>query len=155
MERRDPRSKWGAVTLHITFDRGGRIASAWIEELDRHVRSQPRKLDTVLKWISESVPLEYRDAGNCANCGERIRETIGTGYSIFSHPEHGNHTVCDWRPDMEPTDRVATPIGGLDALSEAIADRTGGKRLGEMTGDEIAAAFAAGPIMFQAGKAVV
>lgn len=152
MERRDPRGEWGAVTLHIAFDRGGRIASAWIEELDRHVRNQPKKLDTILQWISEAVPLRHYAAGRCANCRERIELTIGTDYHVYAHPDHGNHTVCDWRPDMEPTDRVATPTSGLDVLSEAIADRTGGKLLGEMTGDEIAAAFADGPIMLKAGK---
>lgn len=54
--------------------------------------------------------VEYREAGQCANCGERIRESIGTGFRVFDHPDHGNHTVCDWRVNMEPTDRVATPI---------------------------------------------
>lgn len=112
MQRRDPRSHTGAVTLHIEFNRGGRIAGAWIAELDRHVRRQPRKRDTVLKWISESVPVQHRDAGRCANCGQRIRETIGTNFRVFDHPDHGNHTVCDWHPRMNPTDRVATPMAG-------------------------------------------
>ncbi len=154
MERRDPRSETGAVTLHIQFNRGGRIASAWIGELDRQVRNQPRKLDTILRWIAESAPVEYRDAGECANCGERIRETIGTNFRVFCHPDHGNHTVCDWHPDMESTDRVATPMTGLGILSGAIADRTGGRLRGEMNLDEIAAAFAGGPIHFRGGEVV-
>ncbi|MCX8559031.1 hypothetical protein OS121_28730 [Mycolicibacterium mucogenicum] len=55
-ERRDPRSEVGAVTLHVEFNRAGHIAGAWIEELDRHIRSQPKKLNTILEWICEAVP---------------------------------------------------------------------------------------------------
>lgn len=43
---------------------------------------------------------------------------------------------------------------GLDKLSDAIAARTGGKLLGEMTSEELAAAFSTGPIMFRNGEAV-
>ena len=42
----------------------------------------------------------------------------------------------------------------FDALDAAIAERTGGKKLGEMTGAEIASAFADGPIMFRNGQVV-
>ena len=41
-----------------------------------------------------------------------------------------------------------------DALDSAIANRTGGRKLGEMTGEEIRAAFADGPIMFRDGQEV-
>lgn len=41
-----------------------------------------------------------------------------------------------------------------DALDAAIAERTGGKKLGEMTGEEIRTAFADGPIMFRNGQVV-
>lgn len=43
---------------------------------------------------------------------------------------------------------------GLDKLSDAIAERTDGKMLGEMTSEELAAAFSTGPIMFRNGEAV-
>lgn len=39
-----------------------------------------------------------------------------------------------------------------DDLNDAIGQRTGGRLLGEMTGEEIAAAFASGPIMIRDGK---
>ncbi len=45
----------------------------------------------------------------CQNCGEPITEQRGEGYSVWSHPTHGMHTVCDWREGMAPTTRVATP----------------------------------------------
>lgn len=59
LERRDPRSEVGAVTLHVEFNRAGHIAGAWIEELDRNIRSQPKKLNTILQWISEAVPVKH------------------------------------------------------------------------------------------------
>jgi len=154
MERRDPRSEVGAVTLHVEFNRGGHIAGAWIDELDRNIRSQPKKLNTILQWISEAVPVKHYDAGRCANCRERIELTIGTDFRVFAHPDHGNHTVCDWHPGMQPTDRVATPMSGFAVLDEALLERTGGKRLGEMTREEIAAAFAAGPIHLRGDEVV-
>lgn len=43
---------------------------------------------------------------------------------------------------------------GLDKLSDAIAERTDGKLLGEMTSEELATAFSTGPIMFRNGEAV-
>lgn len=43
---------------------------------------------------------------------------------------------------------------GLDKLSDAIAARTGGKLLGEMTSEELGATFSTGPIMFRNGGAV-
>lgn len=49
--------------------------------------------------------------------------------------------------------QVQRPVE-LDRLDAAIADRTGGKRLGEMTGDEFREAFASGPIHFRNGEAV-
>lgn len=153
-ERRDPRSETGAVLLHVEFNRGGNIASAWIDARRTVGTRDANKLETIRRWMTESVPLEHHDAGLCANCGERIRLTIGSTFRIYDHPEHGNHTVCDWRPGMEPTGRVATPIGSLEPLTKAIADRTDGRRLGEMTGDEIAAAFASGPIHFRNGEVV-
>lgn len=58
MERHDPRSEVGAVALHVEFNRGGYIAGAWIEELDRNIRSQPKMLNTILQWISEAVPVK-------------------------------------------------------------------------------------------------
>ena len=151
MQRRDPRSEVGAVTLHIEFNRGGHIAAAWIEELDRQVRSQPKKLNTILQWISEAVPVKHYNAGRCANCRERIELTVGTDFHVYAHPDHDNHTVCDWHPDMPPTDRVATPMSGFAELDDAISERTGGKLLGEMTTEELRAAFAVGPIMFRNG----
>jgi hypothetical protein len=51
-----------------------------------------------------------RLAGPCANCGGRIIETTGPGFRVYAHLDHGLHTVCDWRADMQPTDRVATPM---------------------------------------------
>lgn len=42
----------------------------------------------------------------------------------------------------------------LDRLDAAIATRTGGKRLGEMTGDELREAFSSGPIHFRNGEVV-
>lgn len=154
MERRDPRSESGAVTLHVEFNRAGHIAGAWIEELDRNIRRQPKKLNTILQWISEAVPVKHYDAGRCANCRERIELTIGTGFQVYVHPDHGNHTVCDWEPGMQPTDRVATPMSGFDTLNEAIAERTGGKLLGEMATDELRAAFSSGPIHIRHGEVV-
>lgn len=53
------------------------------------------------------------------------------------------------------TTHVATKReSGLDKLSDAIAERTDGKMLGEMTSEELAAAFSTGPIMFRNGEAV-
>lgn len=150
-ERRDPRSETGAVLLHVEFNRGGNIASAWIDARRTAGTRDANKLETIRRWMTESVPLEHHDAGLCANCGERIRLTIGSTFHVYDHPENGNHTVCNWRPGMEPTDRVATPMGSLESLAKEIADLTGGKLLGEMTIEEIRAAFAGGPIMFRNG----
>lgn len=65
--------------------------------------------DEAVRWGLTAPEVQYREAGDCANCEERIRETIGPGFRIFYHPDHDNHTVCDWHLGMEPTDRVATP----------------------------------------------
>lgn len=45
----------------------------------------------------------------CANCGQRITRHSGADHATWAHPDHDMHTVCDWTPDMAPTDRVATP----------------------------------------------
>jgi hypothetical protein len=42
----------------------------------------------------------------CSNCGQSIQlDSTGT---VWHHANR--HTVCDWRQEMEPTDRVATPV---------------------------------------------
>ncbi|UHJ58637.1 hypothetical protein LT337_32840 (plasmid) [Mycolicibacterium fortuitum] len=57
--------------------------------------------------------------------------------------------------DTSMTTKAATKReSGLDKLSDAIAERTDGKPLGEMTSEELAAAFSTGPIMFRNGEAV-
>ncbi len=44
---------------------------------------------------------------------------------------------------------------GLEALTTAILNRTGGKLLGELTAEELRAAFSGGgPIIFRDGEAV-
>jgi hypothetical protein len=47
----------------------------------------------------------------CVNCGEPIRHTPIPGFpdGVWDHHTHDNHTVCNWREDMEPTCVVATP----------------------------------------------
>ncbi|WP_165614655.1 hypothetical protein [Mycobacteroides chelonae] len=42
----------------------------------------------------------------------------------------------------------------LDRLTEEIRRHTGGKLLGEMTAEELRAAFADGPIQFRGGEVV-
>lgn len=51
----------------------------------------------------------------CINCGQSITATFTAddGYIVWAH--ENKHTVCDWREDMEPTSRVATPIEVLRA----------------------------------------
>ncbi|SHU98551.1 hypothetical protein [Mycobacteroides abscessus] len=51
---------------------------------------------------------------------------------------------------------MTTPIAfaTLDTLTEEVRRRTGGKLLGEMTAEELRAAFADGPIQFRGGKVV-
>jgi hypothetical protein len=53
------------------------------------------------------------DAHRCANCGKPIRRTAIEGGDVWDHWTEGHHTVCDWTPDMDPTDRVATPVGAM------------------------------------------
>lgn len=52
------------------------------------------------------------------------------------------------------TTKATKRESGLDKLSDAIAERTDGKTLGEMTSEELATAFSTGPIMFRNGEAV-
>lgn len=60
--------------------------------------------------IDDDEPLE---TAVCVNCGEPIDCTKhwhdGQWIKAWRHPTHGNHTVCNWREDMAPTKRVATP----------------------------------------------
>lgn len=58
--------------------------------------------------------------------------------------EDPNYTIRRW--DMAKT--------GLEALTAAILNRTGGKLLGELTAEELRAAFSGGPIIFRDGEAV-
>lgn len=58
---------------------------------------------------------------------------------------HARNNAPHLAPDLE---------SGLDNLSAAISERTGGKLLGEMTSEEFAVAFSAGPIMFRNGEVV-
>lgn len=51
-------------------------------------------------------------------------------------------------------DAEKKPANDLDKLTLPIAERTGGKLLGEMTADELMAAFSAGPIQFRDGEVV-
>lgn len=56
MERRDTRSETAAATLHVAFDAEGRIANAWIAELDRQVEvNNAEKLPTILDWLREAL----------------------------------------------------------------------------------------------------
>lgn len=57
MERRDPRSPDGAVTLHVEFDHDGLIAGASIAELDRRLGAhETDKLSIILDWLREPAP---------------------------------------------------------------------------------------------------
>jgi hypothetical protein len=61
MERRDPRSETGAVTLHVEFDSRGLIVGAWIAGLGRRIRAHDaEKLDTIVSWLREAVPVGVR-----------------------------------------------------------------------------------------------
>lgn len=57
-ERRDSRSETGAVLLHIEFNCGGNIASAWIGAERRVGPRNADKLETIRRWMTESVPLD-------------------------------------------------------------------------------------------------
>ena len=103
--------------------------------------------------------------GKCSECGKAESDgpcSCWVGRPIF----HEGH--CCFREDPRPLDEIGLgdtpPCGhwhpdvprpaGLDALTEAIQSRTGGKALGEMTGAEIQEAFADGPVISRGGKVV-
>lgn len=62
-------------------------------------------------------------------------------------------------PDSSEYNTISDGVGRedrnqLDELTAEIGQRTGGKLLGEMTNQELLAAFAAGPVHFRGGEVV-